>query len=102
MCDGVRADANAILYRPVPAWRARSGFLPGHHSLPDILVPFGAARPDHRDVHDRDGHRVRDRRSPFRRDDEVSQRYRWLAWLAVAVHFPGPAGLDPRSCRLLL
>src|ERR1700710_737534 len=102
MRHGVRADAGAILYRPVPAWRARSGLLPGHHTLSDILVSFGAARPDHRNVHDRDGHRVRDRRPAFRRDDEVFQRYRRLAWLAVAVHFPRPAGLDPRPCRLLL
>src|SRR5258707_15638273 len=102
MRDGVRADAGPILYRPVPAWRARSRLLPGHHSLSDILVSFGAARPDHRDVHDRDGHRLRDRRSDFRRDYEIFQRHRGLAWLAVALHFPGLAGVDPRSRRLFL
>src|SRR6202022_3770886 len=102
MRHGVRADAAAILCRPIPAWRARSGLFPWHHSLSDVLVPFGAARPDYRGVHDRDGHRVGDRRSAFRRNYEVFQRHRRLAWLAVALHFPRLAGVDPWSYRLLL
>ena len=38
----------------VPAWRGRGGLLPGHHPVPDVLVPGVAARPDDRLVHDRD------------------------------------------------
>ena len=43
--DGVRAGADELLRRALPARRRRSRFLPRHHLLPHLLVSGGATAP---------------------------------------------------------
>ena len=87
--DGVRDDADAVLYCPLPARRVRGGLLPRRHPLPHLLVPVGTARADDRHLHVGDHDHQRHRRAAVRRDDEIFRRHR-MAW---------PAGSGCSSCR---
>ena len=72
------------------AW-PRPGFFPGHHPLPDALVPGAGPRPRDCAVHDRDRARRRDRRPALGR---AAAR-----WTASAACTAGSGCSCSRGCR---
>ena len=100
--DDVRDDADAILYCALPARRIRGGFLSRHHTLFHLLVSLCPPRAGHCDLHVRDHHRQRDRRTALRRHPQIFRRNEWLARVAMAVPGAGSAGRDTRRHHLFL
>ena len=64
---------------------AEAGFFPGHHPLPDAVVPAAGTRARRRAVHDGDGHGRRDRRAALERV-AADGRHLGTARVAMAVH----------------
>ena len=100
--DDVRHDADAILYCALPARRIRGGLLSRHHPLFHLLVSLRPPRAGHCDLHVRDHHRQRDRRTALRRHPQIFRRSERLGRVAMAVPGAGFAGRDTRRHHLLL
>ena len=98
---GVHRRRNELLRRAGAA-RDRGGrLLPGHHLLPDAVVPGGLSGADHRLLHGGDSAVHRDRRTGVGAAAGAG-RVHGHEGMAVAVHPGGGAGADPVGGRVLL